>query len=367
MPELVTPHWVNRLVRRDERAIRLAVLSDSQAEGFAAGYTDGVPDVRKTWPALLAEDFARKAGVRASLWLQADTPNADHWNYNFRPTSFDGTTTADRTGDTNGVPGSVWLNENNTAGQTKSLTWPLRDTYAVDVFLGGYPEYGTGAVTITLTLGDNTLVNHTVTPTSHVEVFSYTDAKGIASVKVHNAVNGIQVLGVLERQTSSDDVDDRTGIEVYNFGFAGKPAADFAQYTDISLGTVLPELLAAIEPDLVIIALGGNDAEQGRTAAQLEADLVTIATHVNAQTPDSEFLFVAMQYDYTGATPPITWADYRTAIANAASTAAGSLVVDTQYTTPPGGEGLFVGDGVHFKIAGARSVSDAILPTLWPR
>lgn len=362
MPELVTPHWINRLVRRDERGLTAVIVSDSQADGFSNGDSAGVKDFRDTWPGLLADTFGDRVGVPVGKWIPADTPNAVHANYEFVTTSWDsGATHVDRTGDSNGVPGSVWLNNGSPSSQSKSLTWDLDDsTVAVDVILGGYPEYGTSDVTITITPVGGTPVDHVVTPDTHVWRWSTANAVGIESVMVSDSVAGVQVYGIVEYEDIS-----KLGFHVYNFGFANKPAADFALYTDATLGTELPTLIAEIAPDVVIIDLAGNDYAQGYTPAQLQASLETIVGNVLVESPLSDVFFLDHDYaDQTGAVAP--WADYRAAIV-AAATATGTFVQTTQYTTPQGSEGLFTSDGVHYTLSGARSVSDAVMPALYPR
>ncbi|MDF3308699.1 GDSL-type esterase/lipase family protein [Rhodococcus sp. T2V] len=364
MSELVTAHWINRLVRRDERPVKIVVLSDSEADGFSAGDSNGVKDFRRTWPYLLADELGKRLGIPVSKWIPCDTPNADHPNYEYRPTEFDTPLdTADRTGDTNGVPGSVWLSNSGPSGQTQSLTWDVGgDTdgsmFWAEVVVRGYPNYGTTDIDIT-----SDAVTTTVTPGGQLERYHLGGSFGVAplgaEIRVDNSVDGCQIMGIVEHK--NDDAV-ANGLHMYNLAFAGKTAQDYAGWTGIAEG--LPELLADVQPDLVIIALGGNDWNDGRTTAELKADLAAIVANVQGRSPDSEFLFIVPRYnDQIGLDP---WEYFETAIAEAAD-AADSLVLTTQWTTPPGADGLFLTDGVHLTLSGARSYSDLLLPALYPR
>ncbi len=100
------------------------------------------------------------------------------------------------------------------------------------------------------------------------------------------------------------DGDETSGIRVWESGRSGATTAEY-----VAPHTRWMDSLIDIQPALVVLALGSNDYETGRTPAQFETDMATLTAAITSTLGYRPSLALVAYYGRSAA----GWDDYRTA------------------------------------------------------
>ncbi len=109
--------------------------------------------------------------------------------------------------------------------------------------------------------------------------------------------------------------DDTRGIRLWEAGHSGWEAEDYANLSPNN--TAHAATVTAIGPHLIILALGYNDARNGRTAAQFQTDLGKIIDDTRAAGASPSFLIVG--YPRCAGVTEDLWTQYLAAMSSVAT------------------------------------------------
>lgn len=235
------------------KPVRLVVLSDSLSEGMGQ-----VTALQNTWPHLVGARLRAErgeAGQAGGTWLPASVNGA---MFGFQT----GTAGAGAWAATNkvGVPGAM-------AGGT--VTWQMAgfDSATVQVFAERPGEL------FTASSGDQQ-VGFT-SPDAGLHSFTVDSLADTLTVRG----DGVMV-GVLARA-------GRGSVEVYNLSWSGSGTSDWLGWLDRP--ALLP-LIESIEPEVIVLSLGGNDFWQGGDRDRFAAHLRTVHDRVAAVAPRASWV-----------------------------------------------------------------------------
>ena len=237
---------------------RILVISDSLSEGMGE-----VSDIGRTWPQVMARSLRREYGLdplTGGSWIPAGLNGSGF------------TFTAGRAGpgassatDAIGIPGSM-------RGGPVAFSVEGFESALVTV------NATRPGVTFTVRRGATT-TTHTVDRAGAGQFrVPVTDA----TVEVTPGGPDGQVLGVL-----AESGEPGSGTSVYNLSWSGSSTTDWLGW--IEKGGFI-DLVRQIDPDLVILSLGGNDYWADGDAAQFEAHLRRIHDSVAAAAPDARWI-----------------------------------------------------------------------------
>lgn len=187
-------------------------------------------------------------------------------------------------------------------------------------------------------------------------------AYGIHTVKLENVgVSGnIRVEGI-----HIWDSAPTYGVYIADASHAGYGAEHYA-----TPDTSWVESVALLDPDLILIMIGGNDYFGGRTSEQFQGNLQTMCEALAAGCPRSPGIIIV-----AGATPAVDldatepWANFTAAMANvAAMDPAHRAVLDIGARTHDGTipESLIAVDEVHINNSGGQWLSDILEGAIQP-
>lgn len=236
------------------RPLRVVVLSDSLTEGMGQ-----VTALQNTWPHLVGARLRAQRGETASAggtWLPASV-NGQMFGFS-TATAMPGSWAATRKV---GVPGAL-------AGS--AVTWATTgfDSAVVQVYANRAGEL------FTASSGDRQI--GFTSPDAGLHSFTVDDVGDDLTVRGDGVV-----VGVLARAGTGT-------LDVYNLSWSGSSTTDWLGWLDRP--ALLP-LIEAIDPDVVVLSLGGNDfwitGDRDRFAGQLRA----IHDKVAAVAPRARWVF----------------------------------------------------------------------------
>lgn len=233
--------------------LRIVVLADSLTEGQGE-----VTDLRRTWPHLVGDQLRverREAAGSGGTWLPGAVANEMFAFTAGRPGAGSWPAT-----DETGVPGSV---------ARGPVTW---DTTRYDSAVVHVQSDFAGA-RYTARTGDREVV------------FTH-DAAGTAGFVVDGLGDELTVsgdgtvLGVLGRGGTGT-------VDVYNLARSGSSTDDWLRWADHP--ALLP-LIGSIDPDVVVLSLGGNDLWHGGDPDRFAANLRTLRARVGEVAPRARWV-----------------------------------------------------------------------------
>jgi lysophospholipase L1-like esterase len=184
------------------------------------------------------------------------------------------------------------------------------------------------------------------------------------TIATSSAGGGIFIDGVVEY-----DTDYASGIQVHTGGLSGSKSGDW-----LTTGSNISQAFAtaALQPGLLVIELGVNDAAAAITPAKFASNLTSlIALQRTAYTtaPPVLLLMVYNAY-YDGSVTAAAWATYVQAAYGVAAADAAVDVLDLTLRMPPTNAAntwsLYYSDGVHPGDRGHQMIADALCEFLSP-
>ncbi|MFT4297009.1 MAG: SGNH/GDSL hydrolase family protein [Micropruina sp.] len=235
------------------KPLRVVVLSDSLSEGMGE-----VTSLTRTWPHLVGAQLRAQRGEAATdggSWLPASVHGT---MFGFSPArAADGSWAAT---DTVGVPGAI-------AGG--AVSWPVDgfDRAVVQVFAERAGELFTAS-------------------TGEKQVGFTSPAAGLHSFAVDGLADTLTVrgdgvvVGVLARAGAG-------AVDVYNLSWSGSSTNEWLGWLDRP--ALLP-LIRAIQPDVIVLSLGGNDYWQVGDLDRFGSHLRRIHQQVAAVAPSASWV-----------------------------------------------------------------------------
>ncbi|MFT3970258.1 MAG: SGNH/GDSL hydrolase family protein [Micropruina sp.] len=235
------------------KPVRLVVLSDSLSEGMGQ-----VTALQNTWPHLVGAQLRAERGESASdggTWLPASVHDE---GFGFRtgtagPGAWAATAKV-------GVPGAM-------AGGT--VTWQVAgfDSAVVQVFAERPGQLFTAS-------GGENQVGFT-SPDAGLHSFTVDGLADTLTVRGDGVV-----VGVLARAGHGS-------VEVYNLSWSGSSTSDWLGWLDRP--ALLP-LIESIDPEVIVLSLGGNDFWQGGDRDRFAAHLRAVHDRVAAEVPRASWV-----------------------------------------------------------------------------
>jgi hypothetical protein len=309
-PKLAAYNWRQSNTRRLRNSLRKAqfgtgaahwvLLSDSSSSGFIGGGSAAGYDLTGAWPLAMRDILARDLGVQSGgtgivpggQWPLSDTNKMWPLGPRFVPNA-----------------AGTWLNQGGYSYSNGSNTYVTfysdQPGTTVDVwYLGNSGQFGIaidgGAVVNPPRSGLVEVQKYTVTGlanTTHSVTMVDNLADGGAAVLV-----GVQVS------------DPTKGLHMHNLGIYGEKAYVFDEAADVTLAAynrqLMVDSLGANKVDVLLMKIGANDINGGRTAEQLKtamtnlrakarysgADVVLIAQGLDPNTTNG-LAYVDAMYD----------------------------------------------------------------------
>jgi len=177
-----------------------------------------------------------------------------------------------------------------------SYVWSVNGT-SVDIVYPGGPAYG--QLYYKIDAGANVIIDCNKTP----EQDYYTTRVSLGTRGAHTVTVGWQsgnpfIDGIVEY-----DQDENAGIVYFDSAHSGYRTTDFTTVT------ALTPQIQNINPHLVIIELGGNDAMGGLSSATVRANFNTIIGKVRAAAPNASIAVLGV-YPTAAAYPAEPWSSY---------------------------------------------------------
>ena len=161
--------------------------------------------------------------------------------------------------------------------------------------------------------------------------------------------------------------DEESGVQVWQGGKPGANAGSFGRSPS------LPARLASLGVDLVVLMIGSNDYEQGRSISTYTSDVRSFVANAKAASPGVLVLLVHSYQRMDVTTPRYPWSAYGAALAGIAdadpdNVAFLDLSDDFAARGVPGTdpEGLIGADDVHCTDAGYRVLTDLVYAPMSP-
>lgn len=124
----------------------------------------------------------------------------------------------------------------------------------------------------------------------------------------------------------------------------------------------------ALDPDLLVVPLGFNDARAGQTPADFRVSLRRLVAEVRERGYDGPVLLVGLFEPASGALTD-EWSDYLRGMQGTARASTGVSYLDLSAVLPPvdgAPDGVYV-DGLHPGVTGMTLIADAMAGVLTPR
>lgn len=230
--------------------------------------------------------------------------------------------------------------------------------------IGAFRDSGTGSFSYTVDGGSATTINtagtHTgefLTTISGLTAGSHTVS--ISLVSGYVLINGLYVY----------NGDETSGIRTYESGHFGWKASDFISTPSGGTATDWLTSVTSIQPQLVTIELGANDAvaTASTSSATFQTNLQTLITNVKAAITTAPSI-VLVAYAARNDTLTEPWANYVTAMKNIAAGDATIDVLDLTTILPAvnGAPTGWYNDTVHPKNKGHNEMARALVEFITP-
>lgn len=332
-----------------EDPLKMAVLSDSTSDSYVGGGVNGgSTNWGDTWPNRLSRKLRAQQGLPTGGrgWIPPSTPTwPGGYDYDTSVRLPANYTEMDELNFQLGIPGSLWLQDGH-ATNVYQVQVPLTaGCTSVDIVTTGYG----GAIHFvrsngtTVVLADSTgdrVVTRVTNPGTSITIKA-PEGSGL----------GFAYLGLFEYVGDED-----AGIRMFNLAQAAIRANEVQSWLGNSTFSMLP-MLAAYQPDVLLVVLGSNDFPQdpAPTPETVLNSLGAIAMSVNSVAANCQVIFVHRP------NPAQFWVDFGNMLgANAGTVGATvlNLAVDDRLTL--GNTTLYVSDGVHFTSAGDEVMADVV-------
>lgn len=161
----------------------------------------------------------------------------------------------------------------------------------------------------------------------------------------------------------TDSLHSEWGTNVQNYSHNGALVADYLPGGRWSITTGAVADITTVQPDLVIINLGGNELWSQADPATFRANLGTLVDNIRAARPGVDILmgiYAELKWqpnEYGGTTQKYTWAQYGAGIYDTA-VAKGTALIDMRQYIPsaasnnPPNPSPWTSDGVHLNDTG---------------
>ena len=350
---VLRPWWVAVAARATRRANALCI-----GDSITAGY--GATAQANRWISCLAVNARLRLGLPAGGRGYLPGANTITGGYPWPVTPAGGATVA--------PAGSTWgLNHSivalTAAGQT--LTWALNGTTAVIMYLKGtalgtfsYSVDGGAATNVVTTAGSNTDGNLVTVALGAAGPHTLT----LAWVSGTNFIDGV----------FEQNGDETSGIQFHDAGHGGFTSAQWAAMTGGTQTYSWTAAIGALDPDLVIVELGANDAAAAVSPAVYASNIQSMISSMNASlsAPLPPVVFM-MQGAPAG--PPggdSAWTNYVEALYGVTGAIPnGAIMLDMRYRMPPADANPNYGiyfDSVHPNNTGHELIADALVNAILP-
>lgn len=225
---------------------------------------------------------------------------------------------------------------------------------SLDVFYTGTTTSGTMQVRVNTVLVDSWATAQASSLNGRMRRITLTPSASPITVEIRRLAAGASVFLDAVFPNFGNETDD---IALYDSCFGGRKASDWNSYDG---GTLVQEIVAAADPDLVIVSGDAAGWVAGDNAATIESSLNTLIDKVRTGKADVDVL-VYLMYDIGGTAAGATYAQYRTAVF-AAAAAKGCAVIDLYPAIGKltAGHRYNAGDDTHTNDAGQIAIGNAI-------
>ncbi|NMD47999.1 MAG: SGNH/GDSL hydrolase family protein [Propionibacterium sp.] len=307
------------------KPLRLVVLSDSLTEGMGQ-----VTALERTWPHLVGARLRAERGEAAAdggTWLPASV-HGEMFGFATASATPESWAATDKVG----VPGAL-------AGG--AVTWNVTgfDSAVVQVFADG-----AGGL-FTATTGERQVGFTSPGPGLHA--FTVNDLDDTLTVRGDGVV-----VGALARAGSGS-------VEVYNLSWSGSSTTNWLGWLD----RALPSLIGSIDPDVVVLSLGGNDFWAGTGRERFGAQLRTIHDRVAAAAPRAAWVLGTQPVP--DSTPAQDWRGFQQVTVDYAAEL-GAPVIDLVNQMPGAASApeLYAWDRTHLTDAGHAFIAGLAEPAI---
>ena len=349
------PYATQNSVYRDaaqnaaEDPLKMAVLSDSTSDSYVGGGVNGgSTNWGDTWPNRLSRKLRAQQGLPTGGrgWIPPSTPTwPGGYDYDTSVRLPANYTEMDELNFQVGIPGSLWLQDGH-ATDVYQVQVPLTaGCTSVDIVTTGYGGAihfvrSNGTIVVLADSTGDRVVTRVTNPGTSVTIKA-PEGSGL----------GFAYLGLFEYVGDED-----SGVRMFNLAQAAIRGSEVQGFLADTAKSMLP-MLAAYQPDLLMVVLGSNDFAQDPAPAPETVlnTLGAIAMAVNSVAPTCQVLFVHRP------NPAQFWIDFGTMLENNAGSVGATvlnLAVDDRLTL--GNSTLYVSDGVHFTAAGDDKMAEVV-------
>lgn len=272
---IVMPKYAQAVsqVRAGVRDATVVVLDDSTGNGFATSLATTLPE-SKAWPNLVAE-MMTEVGTPAQ-WSSGKPAYASANHYDTRATISGSSFTIPTGGWGPFSGGFASACHQNTSTSTKIRWTP---GFVADLFDVYYIQLNSGTISAQATGGS--VVNQQTGGPGSIQKFTVSAASISDSnwVELWRGTAPAYIVGIVARSSA------QKRVQIFNGSIPGARVADFSLPGS---GWNSPSMLAALQPDLVVIGCGINEAMASRPVGQFTADVATLASYCRglASAPD---------------------------------------------------------------------------------
>lgn len=349
--------WFDAARSSEDEPATVVVLGDSVSEGY--GLTG---HLERRW----VDQLQRRLRERLTPDCPS-TPAGWHGTSSLVPAAYRGRGMLQpaRTGATRDVLDAGPGGRSLSLAPGATLTWVV-DARQVDVGYRTTPGGGTLAVEVdgAAPKGAARLPTRTTGPAEETErrVWRSGDL-GPGSHRVR-AINTSPVAGgsvtVTDLRPYRDDRDRCAHVlDASRSGVSLRFVVDRPAYLDDTL---------ALDPDLLVVPLGFNDARAGQTSADFRVSLQRLVAEVRERGYDGPVLLVGLFEPALGALVG-EWSDYLRAMQRTAQESTGVSYLDLSAVLPPvddAPDGVYL-DALHPAVPGMTLIADAMVGVLTPR
>ena len=333
----------------DVEPLKMAVLSDSTSDSYVGGGVNGgSTNWGDTWPNRLSKKMRAQQGLPTGGrgWIPPSTPTwPGGYDYDTSTRTPANYTEMDELNFQIGIPGSLWLQDGHPTNIYQVQVPLTPGCTSVDIVTTGYG----GAIHFVRSNGTTVVLADS---TGDRTVTRVTNPGTSVTIKAPEGSGlGFAYLGLFEYVG-----DENAGFRMFNLAQAAIRAGEVQSWLGDAAKSTLP-MLAAYQPDLLLVVLGSNDfaAPEPPPQGVVLNYLGQIAMSVNSVAANCQVIFVHRP------NPLQSWVDFG-AMLEAGAPSVGAtvlnLAVDNRLTL--GNTTLYVSDGVHFTAAGDEVMAGVV-------
>lgn len=338
--------WAGRVADRTAKRVNILALGDSITEGM------GASSIERRWVTQLARVLRSRLGLpiggRGYISPLKTTNGAMPWP-------------AVRSGSVGDASPDYGPKQQITAiyNNTGKVTYNVYGTH-VDIVYPVDPGWG-GTLSVSIDGGAAQTFpqNNNATPIDGVTRRFSLGARGPHTVTISSAAAGVWVEGLIEYDGDAD-----AGVLVHELGISGAQAATWNRATAHT--AVWSGAIARMDPALLLVALGVNDAWANVPVATYKENVTGLLRKIRAQSPGLPVMFVA--YPAAGSRGQ-QWPAYVQAMYEMAETEGSAVVADLTGRLPTydgrGSAGTWF-DAFHPNDRGHAMIADLLATFLTP-